>query len=64
MNKCTSYFETATMAARFETEGNYAQAEFLWRTARNLAKKTCNELWCQARADICERKSISAFSNQ
>lgn len=56
MSKNTTYREVATMAARCETDGNYSRAALLWDTARNLAKNTTNEAWCQTRADLCDRK--------
>ncbi|MEI9745955.1 ANR family transcriptional regulator [Enterobacter ludwigii] len=61
MNKNSSYMEIATMAARLETEGNYARAAFLWDTAMGLAKNAANEAWCQARLELCGRKKNTAF---
>lgn len=56
MIKRKSYLEIATMAARLEMDGEYARAADLWGTAGELAKKDKNEAWCQARAEVCEKK--------
>lgn len=64
MSKNTTYREVATMAARSETDGNYSQAALLWSTARSLAKNASNVVWCETRADLCERKIASTASLQ
>ena len=57
MNHQTEYLETATMAAKLEKIGDFAQAAHFWRAAQYLAKNAANEDWCWIRARLCEMKS-------
>ncbi|MBO1811597.1 ANR family transcriptional regulator [Serratia ureilytica] len=50
------YQSTASMAAKLEQSGNFAQAAHFWRTAQHLAKNGTNEDWCWVRANLCERR--------
>ncbi|MBH2547961.1 ANR family transcriptional regulator [Serratia marcescens] len=56
MDKKNSYQRTASMAAKLEQGGNFAQAAHFWRTAQHLAKNGANEDWCWVRANLCERR--------
>lgn len=56
MDKKNAYQSTASMAAKLEQSGNFAQAAHFWRTAQHLAKNGTNEDGCWVRANLCERR--------
>ncbi len=50
------YTHYTSEALEFERQSLFRKAAKSWRKAADAARKPENILWCNSRADICDRK--------